>query len=260
MGVQNKVDSDDRLFDIIEALVSREGAGVTELAEVLEMPKSTVHVHLSTLNERGYVVKDDGTYHASMRFLDLGGSVRRYRTVADTVSPKLREIAEETGENVWYLVEEGGRAVFASNARGRYAVSMNVRVGQHVVLPYLGAGVAILAHLPRERRRSISEEYGDQATRGTAESATLEERVARVRDRGVAVSEGRFVGGVTDVGAPIVDNSGTVYGAIGVFGPADRFDEDQVGELADHLRCMTSGFGVNLSTADAGPPVGEEPS
>lgn len=259
MGVQHKVDSDERLFDILEALVGREGAGVTELAEVLEMPKSTVHVHLSTLKERGYVVQDDdGRYHASLRFLDLGASVREYRTVADAVSPKLREVAEETGEHVWYLVEEDGQAVFVSNARGRYAIRMNVRLGQHVPLPYLGTGVALLAHLPSDRQQSIREEYAAPATDGVP--GELDERIASVHDRGVAVSEGRFIGGVTDVGAPIVDSGGAVYGAIGVFGPADRFDEDHVEELADHLRCLTSGFGVNLSTADSVSPVGEGPT
>jgi len=43
----------DRTFGIVEAMIELEGAGVTELANHVDLPKSTVHHHLLTLGGRG---------------------------------------------------------------------------------------------------------------------------------------------------------------------------------------------------------------
>jgi DNA-binding MarR family transcriptional regulator len=49
-------------FRIIEALRLRDGAGVSELAAALEMPTSTVHDHLRTLEAAEYLTSEDGVY------------------------------------------------------------------------------------------------------------------------------------------------------------------------------------------------------
>jgi IclR family transcriptional regulator, acetate operon repressor len=43
------VKSTETTFEIIEALMDLDGAGVTELANYLDLPKSNVHNYLSTL-------------------------------------------------------------------------------------------------------------------------------------------------------------------------------------------------------------------
>lgn len=54
-----RVQSMKKLFTIVDTLCDAESAGVSELAERLEMAKSTVHVHLKTLEEEGYLVRAD---------------------------------------------------------------------------------------------------------------------------------------------------------------------------------------------------------
>jgi DNA-binding IclR family transcriptional regulator len=70
---KNTIRSDERILDIVESLKSETTASVTALAAKLEMPKSTVHAHLSTLRDRGYVVQNaNRQYRLSLRFLDIG--------------------------------------------------------------------------------------------------------------------------------------------------------------------------------------------
>ena len=45
-------------FRIIDELKAQDGARVTELAEGLELAPSTVHSHLATLLEDGYIAKE----------------------------------------------------------------------------------------------------------------------------------------------------------------------------------------------------------
>ena len=59
-----------RALDIVEALWTLEGAGVTELADYLDMSKSTVHSHLATLDRKGYAVAEEGIYRLGLRLRD----------------------------------------------------------------------------------------------------------------------------------------------------------------------------------------------
>lgn len=71
------VKTTNRSLDIVETLQAKGQMGVSELADKLDMSKSIVHNHLSTLEERGYVLSDDGTYGLSFKFLEIGGHQRQ---------------------------------------------------------------------------------------------------------------------------------------------------------------------------------------
>jgi DNA-binding IclR family transcriptional regulator len=249
MTARTTVDSDARVLAILEELKRRRAAGVTELAEALDTPKSTVHAHLATLREEGYVVQDDDSRYAlGLTFLDLGVVARRRRRIYAEVGPKLEELAAETDEKVWCAVEENGEAVFVAKAVGSHAIQTNARVGQYVPLYRLAAGKAILANLGPDRREEILDGY-DYPLDGTGPSRTeLEAELAEVRDRGVAFGTEQFIQGVTAVAAPVTDNSGTVYGAINVSGPTNRLAGARLEEdLADLVRGVAGELQINLS-------------
>lgn len=239
--------SDERVLDIIEALKQKKTAGVTELSRELDMPKSTVHVHLSTLKDRGYVVQNDANrYRLSLQFLDVGMEVRETREMYDQVVPKLDEIAEETNEKAWWIVEENGKAVFLAKALGNRAIRTNSRTGQHSELYELAGGMAILSVLPQERREAILDSYSFPLEDGRSR-AELESELSSIKERGVAYGAEYFLKGVTGVGAPLTDTSGNVYGAISLSGPIDRLDDRIETDLADLVRGISGELRVNLS-------------
>ena len=52
------------------------GATVSELAMHLDTPVSTVHDHLRTLQDDGYLVIDGKEYGIAVTFFELGGYAR----------------------------------------------------------------------------------------------------------------------------------------------------------------------------------------
>lgn len=242
------VRSDDRLLDIVEALQRHTAAGVTELAETLDMPKSTVHLHLSTLKDRGYVVQNDTQeYRLSLQFLGIGTAVRETHPMYEEVMPKLKELAEETDEKAWWIVEERGKAVFAAKMTGKRGIRTNARIGQRVELHRLAAGKAILANLPDARRQAIVDGY-EYPLAGDRSRADLERELGEIRERGVAYGTDEFLQGVSGVGAPLKDNDGTVYGAISVSGPTNRLTTQRGEDDLAHLVQGISGeISVNFS-------------
>jgi len=248
MGANNTVRSDERMLDIMEALKEHTSAGVTEIADAVDMPKSTVHVHLSTLKDRGYVVQNSSQeYRLSLRLLDMGMMVRETQVMYDEVLPKLDELAEETDEKAWWTVEQNGKAVFIAKSVGKHGIQTNARIGLHLELYQLAAGKAILANLPTERREEILNSY-DYPLAGTKTRADLEADLEAIQDRGVAYGSEQFLQGVSGVGAALTDNAGNSYGAISVSGPSNRLDSNRIeNEFANLVRGIAGELRVNLS-------------
>jgi len=110
------------VFGIIEYLLETGGATVAEIAESQGMARSTVHSHLATLSTLEYVVRKDGTYQLSLKFLKHGILVRDDLQLTEVAPPIIAELSAKTGEVSWILVEEHGKAVYLARATGDQAI------------------------------------------------------------------------------------------------------------------------------------------
>jgi len=218
-------------FDVVETLQELDGAGVTEVAEHLGLPRSTAHDHLRTLEELELVVNEDGTYRAGTRFLEFGGYVRRGMKVFEVAKPELKKLAEQTGEHTNLMVEEHGRGVFLYKTEGENAVKLDTYNGYRVPLQTTALGKAIMAHMPEERVRDILERHGMPAVtdRTVTDEDVLFEQLEEVRERGYAVDVEERVLGMRCIAAPILNDS-EVLGAISVSGPKNRMQGDRFEE------------------------------
>ena len=215
-------------FKIVEGLRELDGAGVSELATYLGVPKSTVHDHLRTLLEGEYVVNDDGIYRIGARFLELGGHARSRMKIYRIAEPELQKLAAKTGEHANLMIEEHGRGIFLYKAKGENAVHLDTHAGMRVHLQTTSLGKAILAHLPDERVEAILGHHGlPQVTRNTVtDREELDSELSAVRDRGYATDDEERVEGMRCVAAPIRSDDGGVLGAVSVSGPTSRMQGD----------------------------------
>lgn len=238
-----------KALDVVEALWMLDGAGVTELADHLDMSKSTVHSHLATLKRKGYVVSDGGTYRLGFRFLNLGEYVKRAEPLYEAARPVIEELARETQEQVFCMVEQQGLATVICAAAGERSVRTDIRVGTHSYMHCSAAGKAILAHLPDERVDEIVDQWG--LKRFTEHTVTdrdrLREHLRDGRERGFFVNREEYRRGVTAIGAPVLGADG-VCGAISVVGPAMRLRGDwSETELPDYLLAAANRTEIDVS-------------
>lgn len=244
------VKSDETLIAILEALQDNETGRVSEIADAVGVSKSTVHRHLSTLHAHRFVTKQGDAYKLGLRFLDLGGYVREQNPVCKRIKPTLRDVAEETGEFVAFLVEEDGRGVYLYSEMGPEGVQNDVRIGRHVHLHQSGAGLAILGFIPRERVEQIVDEHGLPAR--TPETITdrdeLFAELDAIRDRGYAYVRGDHTMGLWGVGVPVHDQNEDVVGGLLVAGPTHRMQGDWFEEeLPKYLKGAVKEFELNMS-------------
>ncbi|WP_121741524.1 IclR family transcriptional regulator [Natronorubrum halophilum] len=226
--VQYPVQAAATTFRIIETLHDLNGAGVAELADELEMPKSTVHDHLRTLTEVEYLVNENGTYHVGARFLELGGFARSQMKLYQVGSPEIKKLAEETGEHANLLIEEHGKGIFLNKVKGPDAVNLDTHIGMRVYLQTTALGKAILSRLPEATVDEIIDRHGLPAV--TEQTVTdrdeLKAQLAEIRNRGYAIDDEERVLGMRCVAAPICDEDGMPIGAVSVSGPTNRFNNE----------------------------------
>ncbi len=214
-------------FRVIETLHQLNGAGVSELSEALEMPKSTVHDHLQTLTEAEYLVNENGTYHVGARFLELGGFARSQMKLYQVASPEIKKLAEETGEHANLMIEEHGKGIFLNKSKGPDAVNLDTHIGKRVHLHTTALGKAVLSRESEEVVDEIVDRHGlpGVTEKTITDTEELKHQLATIRERGYAIDDEERVIGMRCVAAPICDEDDRPIGAISVSGPTNRFDE-----------------------------------
>lgn len=233
-----KIQATDTAFDIVEELWRRDRASITELADALDRSTSTVHGHLVTLEDRGYVVRNDGAFQIGLRFFSLGAHARRRKSEYSIVESRIDRLATETDERAQYLIEENGRGVYVYVAEGQRSVPSHTSIGKIRYLNTCASGKAILAQLPRERIDSIIEQWGlkPRTSETIIDRERLFEELAEIRHQGYAINREESANGLLAIGAPVAKPNGEVLGAISLSGPVHRMQESRIeDELLNQL-------------------------
>lgn len=232
------VKSIGRMTELLQTLQQFDGAGVTELADELDISKTTVYNHLSSLKQHGYVVQEGDTYYVGLGFLDHGEYARQRQVGYRLIREKAQEVADETGELCQYLVEEHGLGIFLIRESGAQAVETRTRIGNRVHLNHVTAGKAFLAYAPEERVTEIVEKHGlPGKTENTITSVKeLENELGVIRERGYAMDMEEHLKGLYAIGVPVQYDDGQPLGAMSVAGPANRINnQDRAEEIAQLL-------------------------
>ena len=236
-------------FEIVEAIRDMDGPGVTELANRLDVPSSTVYDHLKTLESDEYIVKRGDGYHVGMRFLDLGGHARQDMRLFRIAESEIQQLAVDTGEHANLMIEEHGMGVFLHTVKGEEAVQLDTHVGRRIHLHTSALGKSILAHLPSDRVDEILDERGlPTVTPKTLGSrAELDAQLDEIRERGYAIDDEERVEGMRCVAAPVLGGNDRVYGAVSVSGPKIKMGDERIHDvLSDKVLSTVNVLEVNL--------------
>jgi DNA-binding IclR family transcriptional regulator len=248
-GKTRTIEAVHKTCRILDELYERRGAGVTRIAEALDLTKSSVHGHLATLEQHEYVTQEaDGTYRLSMRYLAMAEQVKDRVCDYDVLTAEVDRLAEAAGEVAQFATEEHGRLTYLYKARGEDAVETRSRVGSREYLHSTGLGKAILANLPEDRVRTLLARHG--TPRRTPNTVTdvdaLLRELAAVRERGYAIDDEENIEGLRCAATPVHGADGSVVGALSVTGPASRMRGDRLrSELPDLLSQAANVIEIN---------------
>lgn len=226
---RHRIKAAETTFGIVEELVDREEATLTELAAGVETPQTTVYDHLETLRNLGYVQKDDGTYRPTLQFLQLGGRVRFDRDLYHVARPQLRKITEETGKPATLAVEEDDYAVFVYSTEGEYTTRSTQPDGSHTWLHTNALGKVFLAYATRERVEQLIDDFGlPSNTENTiTDPDELHRELESIREQGYALDREEGKLSMQGVAKPVFSPSNEVIGAVSVYSSTRRMRNEE---------------------------------
>lgn len=237
-------------FEIIESIRDIGQASVTELANHTELAASTVHNHLGALQRLGYIIKENQQYRLSLQFLNTGMEVRNGLPMVSVAQPAVDDLARETGEAAWAATLEDNWIYFICNARGGKAIQAYGDLGTRRRPHAIAAGKSILAHSPVEDVLEIINRTGlpEDTDRTITSKTNLFEEFELIRARGFSLNrEERLNGGRAVACAILYD--GRPVGAVGVSGPAHRFQGERFEEeLPKAVRAAKNEIELELSS------------
>ncbi|WP_254762762.1 IclR family transcriptional regulator [Natrinema marinum] len=236
-------------FKIIEHLKENGSGSVKEVSQQFGFPKSTVHTHLSTLNQLGYLANDNGTYRLSFRLVHLGRSIEESHDLRQIVAPVVENIAEETGERVYFAVEENGLATNIAITEGEKSIQHQFLPGGQTRMHTTASGKAILAFLPPEKVDEIVRRWGmpPQAPNTITEREELNASLESIREDGIAYAREESFKGMFEIGKPILSDDERPHGALEIAGPIKRLDDEEYcRELVDTVEKAANEIEVNL--------------
>ncbi|WP_246989749.1 IclR family transcriptional regulator [Halorientalis marina] len=239
----------EKTFVIIDLIKNKGQAGVSELAKETSLPESTVHSHLTTLEQVGYLVNENGSYRLSPLFLALGEKARNQYTLYTRGKSEVRQLADDTGEVASIAVHERGQGIFLWRLKGENAASLESYDGYTIDLHTTAVGKAMLSGFSDERVDEIIDEHGLTAktTNTITDRDTLFKTLDDIRDSGVAYDREERVHGLHAVAAPVSDGDGRIMGAVSVAGPSGRLQNQHLEEYGAKVKSSASMIELNMS-------------
>lgn len=226
--VAAKVKSADRVMAVLDLIAEQGSLSFGEIAERLELPKSSAHALLHTMESRHYLRHDPGakSYRLGSRIWELAQSHHELEDLRALIKPLMNELVGRTGETVQLATLEDLDAVYLDLSESPHPVKLTSRAGARLPAHTSAIGKALLADLdPEELARRLD---GVELERLTERTITEVPELMRVLDdvrrQGFSVDNEEFAIGLRCIAMPIRDDDRHAVAALSVSMPTPRYD------------------------------------
>ncbi|MDF2702622.1 MAG: transcriptional regulator [Rubrobacteraceae bacterium] len=223
-----------RTTDVLRALEAEPGGlSLANVAQRIELPRSTVHRIVTALKAESLVVpaSPSGGYR-------LGPELARFAASAggeprESVRPFIERLRYEADETVDLAVLTRDRVFVVDQVAAPHRLQALSAVGVSLPTHCTAIGKALLAGLADEQiERLLPERLPAETTNTITDRAELLAELERVRAIGVAYDREELTVGISAVGAAIRD-AGRVVAALSIPVPTARFagQEERLAEI-----------------------------
>lgn len=229
----------DNALRVLELLAnSKTGLSLSELTRRLEIPKSSTHCLLVTLERRGYLHRNDrNRYLFGLKLFSLANTALRGLELRETAAPFLRALAARTGLTVHLAMLEQHEAVLVEKVEPAGVFKLATWLGKRMDVHCTALGKALIAYLPEEELEAMVAERGlPRHNENTICSLRrLRENLARARSQGYVIDDEEDEIGTRCIGVPVFGPGGVVKASISVSGTTSEITNDNLTFVAERL-------------------------
>jgi IclR family transcriptional regulator, KDG regulon repressor len=240
-GSDGAVKSAERVLQIIELLTLHpHGLTFAEIHTQLDVPKSSLHGLLRTMEQRGHLLADPATrqFRLGVRLWEAGQAFVRGVDLVQLCQPYLQAASDALDETVQLAVLDGLENVYLAKVESTQRLKLVSEVGRRLPAHTTALGKVLLAGLPeRELEQRLEghvlDRYTDRTIVGYSE---LLSALRDTRERGYGTDLGEYTPGVTCWAVPVRDHEKKVIAAISCSVPEVRLSDDTEARILEVLR------------------------
>jgi DNA-binding IclR family transcriptional regulator len=197
-----------------------------QLADIMGLPKPTIHRLLQTAEAEGFLQRDlDGrSYGPGPRLRQIAVhtmSSERLRTGRLAI---LKSVAEEIGETCNLATPDRDGMTYLDRVETKWPLRIQLPIGTQVPFHCTASGKLYLSTL-RERTLEavLTSKPLEALTEQTITSAkALRQELSDTRERGYSQDDQEFMPGMTAVAVPVNDSTGRLIATLSVHAPDQR--------------------------------------
>lgn len=216
-----------RAFAVLEAVLKADRPiSLTEIVEVVKLPKPTVFRILTTLANAGFVLREPSgkDYTVGHRLARFGLDIMLNNSVRSSRHAILQRLAEELEETCNLTMFDGSSVIYIDRVDAKWPLRVDLKPGSHVPAHCSASGKLFLSQLPKAKRRALLENMN--LARYTDRTIThidlLEAELDRIRNTRVGVDNEEYMAGLICVAVPVLDRNGQILASLAVQAPAAR--------------------------------------
>lgn len=218
---------------------AQEGCRLTDVIDETELGRATAHRFIKSLQALGLIELEErtGRYFPGIRLAALGiAAVNRFG-LAQRAAPRLRRLAELSGDTVYLTVRVENEGLCVAREEGSFPIkTLTARPGDRRPLGVGAGGLALLAFLDPAEIKALMPQIGNAASAYGLDAAMLMAMVETSRSLGYALNDGRLIPGMTGIGMPVRASDGKPIAALSVAAITSRMTEQRRASIAGWLR------------------------
>lgn len=237
----------DQLLETHMRPTEHQRIGVTEVAEILGVNKSSASRLLKTLHSYGYV-KRDSEQRGYVLGLKMNNAAQAGSQVVfrDIARPFIYQLMKASGESAHSAIVSQGQALIIDDIESVSSLRVSGGIGRLEQLHCTAVGKCLLAFMDLPMPRELSQHTPRTLTNYSKFKLHLEE----IRMQGYAIDdEEHYIGGRC-LAAPVYNQSATVIGCIGISGPSVRMTLERLPHyiklLLDTSKELSSSLGFQI--------------
>lgn len=216
----------NKTFALLELFsIEKKTLRVEEMADLLEMPISSVYRHVKSLKDHGYLREHDtGRYRLGYKFLEYASIVRADINITEVARPIMDKLTEDFQETTILSVLSDVNAVCLATSVPNHSIKVSSEEGKIMPLHSGASSKILLAYQDIKVLDKLVEE--GRIERFTNQTPVLKsdilENLSLSKSQGYARSIGEVDEGVMSYGFPIRNFKGEVFASLAIAGPEYR--------------------------------------
>jgi IclR family KDG regulon transcriptional repressor len=204
----------------------------SQLAKMLGVHKSTITRLVYSLEEAGFLRKDQKTseYSLTYRLFRIGSVYINQIGFRTEARPLLSELASSIQETVHLAVLSDFEVFYIDKFEGAKSVGMMSRVGNKSPAYCTGVGKVLLAFLAEDDlNRYLNTVELKRYTSNTINNPEeLKRHLQKIRQQGYTMDDSEHEADIKCAAAPLHDASGKVVASISIAGPRFRINRERM--------------------------------